>query len=144
MAHMREPRPGTIDLKYMWQALVRTLAALLCAGMAYAGWLALFLLTADLEIAFLQTAWWLLAPLETAIGFAAGIALSERLTVARESKFVHILVWPLIGCAIGAAVVYWFGPMLIVFGMFVAGTTSIILREIVLCVTGHRQERSDK
>ena len=133
-----------MDQKYLWQALLRTVAALLCAGVAYAGWLALFLLTADLEIAFLQTAWWLLAPLETAIGFAAGLALSEQLTGARDTKFVHILVWPLIGCAIGAAAVYWFGPMLIVFGMFVAGTTSTILREIVLYITDHGQQRGHK
>ena len=37
----------------------------------------------------------------------------------------------MIGCALGAVAVIWFGPMLIVFGMFVAGTASIALREMV-------------
>jgi hypothetical protein len=46
----------------------------------------------------------------------------------------------MIGCAIGAAVVYWFGPMLIVFGMFAAGTASVALREVML---GIRTDKND-
>ncbi len=46
--------------------------------------------------------------------------------------FFQIYIWPLIGCSIGAGAVYWFGPMLIVFGMFVVGTASVALREMVL------------
>jgi hypothetical protein len=42
------------------------------------------------------------------------------------------LIWPLIGCSLGAAAVFWFGPMLIVFGMFVAGTASVVVREVLL------------
>jgi hypothetical protein len=32
----------------------------------------------------------------------------------------------------GAAAVFWFGPMLIVFGMFAAGMASLVLREVIL------------
>jgi hypothetical protein len=128
----------------LWHALIRTLAALLCGGIAYTGWLALFLLTANLKSAWLQTAWWVLAPLETAIGFTSGIALSERLTAARKSRFFHILVWPLVGCVFGAGAVYWLGPMLIVFGMFAAGAAGTILREVSLYVAAHRQERRNE
>ena len=53
----------------------------------------------------------------------------------RKTRFFHILLWPLSGCAVGAGVVYWFGPMLIVFGMFAAGTASVIIREVVLHAT---------
>ena len=42
------------------------------------------------------------------------------------------LIWPLVGCAVGALAVYWYGPMLIVFGMFVSGTCGVVLRELVL------------
>ena len=75
---------------------------------------------------------WLSAPVVTAAGFAAGAALGERLTRVREARFWRILPWPLVGCAVGAGAVYWFGPMLIVFGMFAAGTASVLVREVVL------------
>jgi hypothetical protein len=49
-------------------------------------------------------------------------------------RFIHIYRWPLVGCAIGAGVVYWFGPMLVVFGMLAAGTASVVLREVSLTI----------
>jgi len=73
----------------------------------------------------------LLAPVVTAAGFAVGITVAERLGKRDEPSFIRIYVWPLVGCAIGATVVYPFGPMLIVFGMFAAGTASVAVREIV-------------
>ena len=66
-----------------------------------------------------------------AAGFAAGITVAERLAKKDRTRFICIYVWPLVGCSIGAAVVYPFGPMLIVFGMFAAGTVSLAIREIV-------------
>jgi hypothetical protein len=72
---------------------------------------------------------WILSPVVTALGYALGIVLGERLTKASPTRFDRILIWPLIGCAIGAGIVVWFGPMLIVFGMFLLGTASVILRE---------------
>ena len=58
----------------------------------------------------------------------------EMLPGTRKSKILDILKWPLIGCTIGAGVVYWFGPMLVVFGMFAAGTAGIVLRETLECI----------
>ena len=72
---------------------------------------------------------WLSAPLVTAAGFAAGLWIVERLLGAARTRFSRIFAWPLVGCALGAAAVFWFGPMLIVFGMFLAGTVSVVLRE---------------
>ncbi len=94
--------------------------------------MAAFLLTSDLDNKVIETVFWLMAPVVTAAGFAAGIVILERVTGKNETGFRRILVWSLIGCAIGAGIVYWFGPMLIVFGMFVTGTASVVLREVVI------------
>jgi len=115
----------------MRRTFVGLILSLLCAGLFYFVWIATFLLTRSLHSPIVEAALWLSAPVVTATGFATGIALSERLAKTAETRFSHILIWPLTGCAIGAGVVYWFGPMLIVFGMFVAGTASVVLREVL-------------
>ena len=121
-----------MDLGRFWRAFVRVALSLLCAGVFYSAWLAAFLLVDRLDSAVVETILWLSAPVATAAGFAAGVIAVERLTGAGKTGFWRIFLWPLIGCAIGAASVYWFGPMLIVFGMFAAGTASLVLREVVL------------
>jgi len=110
--------------------LVRIAFSLLGGGVLYFLWMAAFLLTARLDSPAAETVLWLLAPVVTAVGFAAGVATSERLDGTRTG-FLRILTWPLVGCALGAGVVYWFGPMLIVFGMLAAGTASVTLREVL-------------
>jgi len=75
---------------------------------------------------------WVAAPVVTAAGFAAGIILIDLIAKTGKIRFVRIYVWPLAGCAIGAGIVFPFGPMLIVFGMFGLGTASVLLREILL------------
>jgi hypothetical protein len=112
-------------MQYWRGALIRVALALAGAGVFYVGWLVAFLLLGKLEVAVIEAALWLLAPVVTAAGFATGIVVAER-----ESRFSSVLAWPLVGCVIGAGAVYWFGPMLIVFGMFVAGTVSVVLREV--------------
>ena len=57
------------------------------------------------------------------------ILSGQRFTKEKQSKFQRIFLWPLIGCTVGAVCVFWFGPMLIVFGMFGLGTLSIAVRE---------------
>jgi hypothetical protein len=111
---------------------IRITLSLFCAGVFYFAWMAVFLLTASLDSSAIRTLLWFLAPVVTAAGFATGILASERLSKADRSKPLHLFTWPLVGCAIGAGVVFWFGPMLIVFGMIVAGTASIVLREVIL------------
>lgn len=126
-----------MDLGRLRRVLARIACSLLGAGLFYAAWMALFLLTGSPDSPVVEAILWLLAPVMTAAGFALGIALFERLAGQNRTAFLHIFLWPLVGCAIGAGVVYWFGPMLIVFAMFAAGTASIALREVYLW---HRSE----
>ncbi len=123
-----------MNLRHLWRVFVRVIVSLFCAGISYSVWLATFLLTAHLDSRIAAIIRWLLAPVMTAMGFAMGVMVSERLTGASRVRFWRIFVWPLIGCALGAVAVYWFGPMLIVFGMFVIGASSVVLREIILIV----------
>ena len=118
-----------MDPRTLWGALGRVAFSLLCAGASYSVWLAAFLLTTKLESSIVEAILFLLAPVLTAAGFTVGILVLERRTGKGRTRFLRIFIWPLIGCAIGAGVVYWFGPMLIVFGMFAAGTVSVALRE---------------
>jgi hypothetical protein len=122
----------------VWKTLVRAALSLLCAGLFYIAWLAAFLLTTEADSAVANAIRWLSSPVVTAAGFAAGIAISERLTGVRKTPFLRIFLWPLVGCAVGAGAVYWFGPMLIVFGMFAAGWASIVIREVVMYVASKR------
>ena len=59
-----------------------------------------------------------------------GIGLFDFSVKRSRQNFFNIYKWPLVGCIIGAALVFPFGPMLIVFGMFGLGTLSVILREV--------------
>jgi hypothetical protein len=111
--------------------LARIASSLLGGGILYSAWMAAFLLTLDVESRLLRPALWLSAPVLTGIGFAVGVVSFDRFTGMRKTGFWSILVWPLVGCGIGAAVVYWFGPMLIVFGMFLAGTVSVAVMEMM-------------
>ena len=128
----------TTALGRVWRPLVRVSLALLCAGLFYTAWLAAFLLTTEADSAVANAVRWLSSPVVTAAGFAAGTAISERLTGARKTPFLRIFLWPLVGCAVGAGAVYWFGPMLIVFGMFAAGWASVVIREVVIYIAGKR------
>ena len=120
-----------MDTLNLWKVLLRLASSLLGAVVFYAAWMAAFITVTRSGSVVAETILWLLAPVMTAAGFAVGITVAERLTKREKSSFIRIYVWPLAGCAIGAAVVYPFGPMLIVFGMFAAGTASVAIREIV-------------
>jgi hypothetical protein len=101
------------------------------AGITYFVWMGLFILMADSIGSLLRGILWFAAPVATAVGFATGIFVHDNATGARKDSFHSVLVWPLLGCAIGAVAIYWRGPMLSVFGMFAAGTASVVLRELV-------------
>jgi hypothetical protein len=118
-------------MRFPWTALARIASSILGGGMLYSVWMAAFLLTVGARNRLLTLALWLLAPILTGIGFAVGVLSFDRFTGTRQMGFLSVLVWPLTGCVLGAAVVYWFGPMLIVFGMFLAGTASVTIMEIV-------------
>jgi len=81
---------------------------------------------------FLKVIGWLLAPVITALGFTVGIKPFDFLAKEKKEKFFHIYKWPLVGCVVGAGIVYWFGPMLIVFSVLAVGTLSVFMREVFL------------
>ena len=120
-----------MDRRELWKALGRIAASLPGAGVFYLAWLAAFLLIPRIDRPAVGGVLWVSAPVVTAAGFATGIVLYDRLVRAPRLPFLRVLVWPLVGCAVGAGAVYWFGPMLIVFGMFAVGTAAVALREAV-------------
>ena len=115
-----------------WRALAKVVLSVLCAGITYFVWLAVVLLSKDSAGSVLRALFWVAAPVATAMGFAAGIVMHERMIRDTNTSFWRTLLWPLVGCAIGALAVYWYGPMLIVFGMFAVGSVSVVLREVAL------------
>ncbi|MGD9404172.1 MAG: hypothetical protein PVH95_03390 [Anaerolineae bacterium] len=125
-----------MDLRRFWKAILRIAFSLVCAIVFYIAWMAAFILAARLDSPVLETILWLLAPVITAAGFATGIAVRERLAGTKRSCFLHIFLWPLIGCAVGAGLVYSLGPMLMVSAIFFTGTASMALREVVGCFRG--------
>ncbi len=112
-------------------AMARVAVSALFAGLFYFAWLAAFLAAFQQSGVAVKAVLWLIAPVFTAAGFAAGLASAMRLTKAPREGFLGTFLWPLVGCTLGAAVAVWFGPMLIVFGMFLGGTGSVALREVI-------------
>jgi len=109
--------------------VLRVIFATLLAGVFYSFWMGIFLLARP-ENSLLEPLLWLLAPPITALGFALGLFLAKRLQKEENNRFSDAYVWALVGCLLGAGIVFWFGPMLIVFGMFLAGGLSIVIKEI--------------
>jgi hypothetical protein len=123
-----------VKLRLLCRVFIRVVLSVIFAGIFYTGWMAVAIPVLQLGISsiVLTTIIWVTAPLVTAAGFATGVVISKLfLRSGEKSKFLNIFKWSLAGCAIGAGSVVWFGPMLIVFGMFLVGTASVALREIV-------------
>ena len=74
----------------------------------------------------------MLAPVVTAVGYAVGLRMGERLLTQRKTDFLRILVWPLVGCTLGAIALCWIGPMWVGIGTFIGGAASVVLREVKL------------
>jgi hypothetical protein len=118
-----------VEMKRLATVLFRVGISVLFAAIFYVGWLAVFLgLFKDSGIS-VKAVLWVIAPVVTAAGFAVGLMAANRLTGIRRVAFPRTFAWPLVGCALGAVSVVWFGPMLIVFGMFLIGTGTVALRE---------------
>lgn len=114
----------------IWKRFSRVLVSTFFGGIFYSIWLAVYLLLSP-EGGLVETILWLAAPVITAIGFALGIIVFDHLGKLPNTPFLRLLSWSLLGCIIGAVVVYWFGPMLIVFSMLVSGTLSMAVREVL-------------
>ena len=121
-----------MTIKRLLGVLARVALSVFFAGVFYTGWMAVAIPTVKSGFGGLivKAILWILAPIVTGFGFALGPKIFELLPTADKSRFWKTYKWCLAGCAIGGAVVCIFGPMLIVFGMFVAGTLSVILHEV--------------
>lgn len=114
---------------------VRVLISIVSASIFYFVWLALFLLSVQLDFDFAEAIVWTLAPAVTAAGFTLGLLFVRRRTggaTGGGASFLAIYLWPLTGCVLGTAMVFWMGAMFIFAGMLVGGTAAIILRELLL------------
>jgi Na+/H+-dicarboxylate symporter len=116
---------------------LKAVVSLLLGGVFYAAWLAAFLLLDRLENDQVERTLLILAPVVTAAGFAAGVCLVEKVGRMPRTGFLMSWVWALLGCAVGALAVYFYGPMLIVFTMLCGGTVAVVYREL----TGSRSRR---
>jgi len=93
--------------------------------------MAFFLVSSPYHSPLFRGLLWILAPIVTASGFFAGAVLYCRLRRLPHPPFLRLCLYSLTGCAIGAGVVFPFGPMLIVFAMCSLGSLAMLLFELV-------------
>lgn len=122
-----------MTIKKLLGILIRVALSGIFAAVFYIAWMAIALSTHKSGFGGwpVKAAVWILAPILTGLGFAVGSTIFELLSATDKTSFCETYKWCLAGCAIGAAVVCVFGPMLIVFGMFAAGTITVVLHEVV-------------
>jgi hypothetical protein len=109
----------------------RFIVSVLFGAAFYLAWMALFLACSAHRSPLFPGLLWILAPIITGLGFFAGAALFIRFRRLPHPPLHHLYLYPLTGCSISAAVVFPLGPMLIVFGMCLLGSLSIVLFELV-------------
>lgn len=131
--HPKVPRP--------WAAAIKFVSAVLGAGLFYSGWMAVFLLVGAPAGSLVRLVLWLLSPGITAVGFAIGASTGQRLTGLETSVWREHFGWALGGCVLGAAVVVYYGPMLIVFGMLATGTAGLVLLELLRALKDRKAAR---
>ena len=107
-------------------SILRLFLSVLGAGSLYTLWMVVGIPGARTGPGPAAIAIFALAPIATATGYAVGMQLGEGLTARRAKGFRNAWGWALVGCLIGALVAYPFGPMLIVFGMFLVGTAAMV------------------
>ena len=122
-----------MTIKTLLLILARVAVSVLFAGIFYAGWMAIAIpiYKSGFGGVVVMAVIWILAPILTGLGFAIGSKIFEFLPATDKTSFARTCKWSLTGCAIGGAILWMFGPMLIVFGMFAAGTASIVLNEAI-------------
>lgn len=119
--------------KRLLSVFVRVTLSVIFAGIFYIGWMAIAIPIYKSEFGGLvvKVVIWILAPILTGLGFALGSKMFELLPSTDKTGFWETYRWCLAGCAIGGGIIWLFGPMLIVFGMFAMGTMSIVLHETI-------------
>jgi len=112
-------------------SVTRVVISFLGAGLSNFIWLAAFLTFAEKPPGG-PVSWllWCLAPPMTALGFSYGIILFDCYVANKRISLLSVLPLPLVGCVIGEAAAFQFGPMFIGFGMFVLGGIAVLLREV--------------
>jgi hypothetical protein len=122
-----------MTIKRLLGVLVRVALSVIFAGIFYIGWMAIAIPTFKSGFGGLlvKAVIWILAPILTGLGFAVGPKIFELLPATEKTRFWETYKWCLAGCAIGGGIVWVFGPMLIVFGMFATGIMSVVLHEAV-------------
>ena len=128
-----------MNLKCLFGLFVRVIISVSFAGIFYVGWMAVAIPVLKSGLLLAKALCWLSVPAVTGAGFTSGVAIFELLPGTRKNRLRDIVLWPLAGCAIGAAVVFFFGPMLIVFAMFALGAASILAKEIV-CIKNQSKQ----
>lgn len=111
--------------------LARAIISIISASIFYFGWLALFLLSLRLDMDFAEAIVWMLAPAVTAAGFTLGLLMATRRDGVRE-RFTSVYLWPLTGCVLGTAAIFWLGAMFIAGGMLAGGAAAMIFRELLI------------
>lgn len=124
----------------LWYLSLRVAVSPPWAAVFYTAWMGAFITWSPSAGPITRALLWLAAPVVTAAGFALGLTLFRWRVRPRGVQFLRSYAFPLLGCAVGAAVVYPFGPMLVVFGMFVVGTLAVTIREAWLVGRSHNDE----
>ncbi len=122
-----------MSIKRFVGVLLRVGVSVIFAGIFYIGWMAIAIPTIKSGFGgfVFRGVIWIIAPIITGLGFAVGSKIFELLPYTDKTGFWETYKWCLAGCAIGGGILWLFGPMLIVFGMFSAGTVSVVLHEAV-------------
>ena len=129
-----------MKLRCLFGSFLRVIVSVPFAGIFYVGWMAAAIPILKSGPSVAKVLCWITAPLITGAGFASGLALFELLPGTRRSRLRDNVLWPVTGCTIGAVVVFCFGPMLIVFTMFVFGAAGVMAKEII--ATKDQNERT--
>ena len=124
----------TMKTRPLLKPLALVAVSILMAFAFHVGWLAAFIPAAKSGVFVLKILGWMLAPFVTALGYATGLRLGERVLTTRNTDFLRIFVWPLVGCTLGATALSWVGPMWVGIGTFIGGATSVVLREVKLLI----------
>ena len=117
----------------LFVSVTRVLISFLGAGLSNFIWLAAFLTFAEKPPGG-PVSWllWFLAPPIIALGFCYGIILFDYYVSKNRSSLLSVLPLPFVGCVIGAAVAFQFGPMFIGFGTIALGGIAVLFREVCL------------
>ncbi len=107
----------------------RFLISLLSGAAFYLVWMGVFLLSRPYLSPLFRGVLWFLAPIATGLGFFAGAALFTLFRHLAPIPLRRLCCYSLLACSAGAAVVFPFGAMLIVFGMCVLGSFAMLLFE---------------